>query len=121
MRRNASSKETRDITAAEAAGLVRSGDWIDYGITLCQPDVFDKALAARKAGLRNIKIRSCISMKPRAVLEAVPTANTSFGLAGISRAMIARSMMLELVITFLSILEKSRIITDASMIRLTLP
>jgi hypothetical protein len=35
--------------------------------------------------------------------------------------MIARSMMLELVITFLSILEKSRIITDASMIRLTLP
>ena len=26
-------------------GLVRSGDWIDYGITLCQPDVFDKALA----------------------------------------------------------------------------
>jgi acyl-CoA hydrolase len=72
MRQNTSSTEPRNITAAEAAGLVHSGDWIDYGITLCQPDVFDKALAARKAELRNVKIRSCISMKPRAVLESDP-------------------------------------------------
>ena len=39
---------------------------------LCQPDVFDKALAARKDDLKNVKIRSCISTKPRAVLEADP-------------------------------------------------
>ena len=38
-------KQARHISAAEAARLVRSGDWIDYGLTLCQPDVFDKALA----------------------------------------------------------------------------
>ena len=60
------------ISAAQAAGLVTSGMWLDYGISLCQPDVFDKALAARTAELSNIKIRSCLSMRPRAVLEADP-------------------------------------------------
>ena len=43
--------------------------WLDYGNALCQPDVFDKALAARKAALANVKIRSCLSLRPRAVLE----------------------------------------------------
>lgn len=65
-------KQACHISAAEAVSLVRSGDWIDYGITLCQPDVFDKALATRKAELENVRIRSCLSMKPRAVLEADP-------------------------------------------------
>ena len=66
------SKQPKSITADAAAQLVRSGNWVDYGITLSQPDVFDKALAARKSELKNVKIRSCISMKPRAVLEADP-------------------------------------------------
>jgi len=65
-------KRARHISAAEAAGLVQSGDWIDYGIGICQPDVFDKALAARKFQLKNVKFRSCLSMNPRAVLEADP-------------------------------------------------
>jgi acyl-CoA hydrolase len=62
----------RMITAEQAAGLVRSSTWLDYGAVLCQPDVFDQALAARKDELTNVKIRSCISTKPRAVLEADP-------------------------------------------------
>lgn len=41
-------KQACHISAAEAVRLVRSGDWIDYGITLCQPDVFDKALPLAK-------------------------------------------------------------------------
>ena len=65
-------KRAQQISAEEAALLVKSGDWVDYGVTLCQPDVFDKALAARKSELRNVKFRSCISLKPRAVLEADP-------------------------------------------------
>src|ERR1700722_6766192 len=62
----------RTITAEQAAGLVRPGMWLDYGAVLCQPDVFDRALAVRKDELTNVKIRSCISTKPRAVLEADP-------------------------------------------------
>ncbi len=60
------------ISPEEAAGLVKSGIWLDYGAALCQPDVFDKALAARKDELTNVKIRSCLSMRPRAVLEEDP-------------------------------------------------
>src|SRR3954451_19427541 len=72
MRLNTAGKEPREISAAEAATLVRSGDWLDYGVTLLQPDVFDRALATRKSELRDVKIRSCISMRPRAVVEVDP-------------------------------------------------
>lgn len=44
--------------------------WLDYGVALCQPDVFDRALAGRAEELEEVNIRSCLSMKPRAVLEA---------------------------------------------------
>ena len=60
------------ISAEQAAGLVRSGMWLDYGVALTQPDVFDKALAARADALESVKIRSCLTLKPRAVLEADP-------------------------------------------------
>ena len=46
--------------------------WLDYGVALCQPDVFDTALAARRESLENVKIRSCLTMRPRAVVEADP-------------------------------------------------
>ena len=60
------------ISAAQAAALVKSGMWIDYGATLCQPDVFDQALALRKEELQDVKFRSCITMRPRAVLDKDP-------------------------------------------------
>lgn len=63
----------RTISCDEAASLVRSGMWLDYGTALCQPDVFDRALAARRDSLGNVKIRSCLTMRPRAVVEADPT------------------------------------------------
>ena len=60
------------ISAEQAASFVKSGMWLDYGATHCEPDVFDKALAARKDELENVKIRSCLSMRPRAVIEEDP-------------------------------------------------
>jgi acyl-CoA hydrolase len=60
------------ISAGQAAAMVRSGMWIDYGTSLCQPDVFDQALAARITELKQLKIRNCLTMRPRAVLEADP-------------------------------------------------
>ena len=60
------------ISAAEAAALVRSGDWVDYGGAVGQPDAFDVALAARAQELHGVKIRSCLTMRPRAVLDADP-------------------------------------------------
>jgi acyl-CoA hydrolase len=68
----------RKIDSEEAACFVKSGMWLDYGVGLCQPDVFDKALAARRESLRNVKIRSCLTMKPRAVLEEDPKGDHFF-------------------------------------------
>ncbi|HWT98517.1 MAG TPA: acetyl-CoA hydrolase/transferase C-terminal domain-containing protein, partial [Terriglobales bacterium] len=39
---------------------------------LVQPDLFDAAVAARRAELRDVKFRSCLSLRPRAVLENDP-------------------------------------------------
>src|ERR1700693_5693355 len=60
------------ISAEKAASFVKSDMWLDYGVGLAQPDVFDKALALRKEALRNVKFRSCLTMRPRAVLECDP-------------------------------------------------
>ena len=65
-------ESARRVSAEDAAGLVRSGDWLDYGAVLAQPDAFDKALANRVGELRNVNIRGCLSLRPRAVLEADP-------------------------------------------------
>ena len=57
------------ISAEAAASLVRSGDWLDFGAGLVQPDAFDKALAARVDELHDVNIRGCLSMRPRAVVR----------------------------------------------------
>ena len=62
----------RTISADQAAAMVKSGMWIDYGATLCQPDAFDQAVAVRKDELHDVKFRSCITMRPRAVLDQDP-------------------------------------------------
>ena len=58
------------ITADQAAAMVQSGMWLDYGAVLCQPDEFDKALARRTDALKSVKIRACLSTRPRAVMTA---------------------------------------------------
>ena len=62
----------KTVAAEEAAALVKSGDWIDYGFGIGQPDVFDQALAARIPQLTGVKIRGTLALKPRAVIEADP-------------------------------------------------
>src|SRR4051795_5485278 len=72
MPRRSSARAAQRISAEQAAALVESGMWLDYGTGLGQPDEFDRALAARCDDLHWVKIRSCLSMRPRAVLEADP-------------------------------------------------
>ena len=55
-RRNVASSQPQLISAEAAAALVRSGDWVDYGGNISQPDLFDRALAARASELRDVKI-----------------------------------------------------------------
>lgn len=73
MNRRVATTGTRQISAREAAALVKPNMWLDFGGALSQPDVFDAALAKRAAELHEVKIRSCLSVRPRAVVEADPT------------------------------------------------
>ncbi|CAK7050544.1 MAG: Butyryl-CoA:acetate CoA-transferase [Desulfovibrio sp.] len=52
------------ITAERAASLVKSGMWIDYGMSLCMPVTIDEALAKRKNELHDVKARGLLSMRP---------------------------------------------------------
>lgn len=81
MLKRSAAQAARRITPAQAAGLVQSGMWIDYGAVLCQPDEFDRALAARRDELLNVKIRTCLSTRPRAVLEDDPEGNHFYALS----------------------------------------
>jgi acyl-CoA hydrolase len=62
----------KQISPEAAAALVQSGSWVDYGFGIGQPDRFDAALAARRDELRGVRIRACLCMRPRAVLEQDP-------------------------------------------------
>ena len=71
-------KAAKRITAEAAALMVQSGMWLDYGAVLGQPDVFDAALAKRLGHVTNLRIRSCLSTRARAVLEADPKGDHVF-------------------------------------------
>ncbi len=80
----------KTVAAEEAAALVKSGNWIDYGFGIGQPDVFDQALAARIPQLTDVKIRGTLALRPRAVIEADPEGRHAATSRGISRASNAR-------------------------------
>jgi acyl-CoA hydrolase len=80
MQKRVAKAKAKHISAAGAAAKVKSGMWIDYGASVSQPDVFDAALAMRKSELSDIKLINCIAVRPRAVLEADPNAETFYNL-----------------------------------------
>jgi acyl-CoA hydrolase len=57
------------ISAEEAAGLVQSDMWVDYGSMLCFPSLLDEELARRANELERVKVRSCYPMKEPEVLK----------------------------------------------------
>ena len=49
-------------TAEKAVQVVKSGDWVDYGWCTNHPVALDKALAARKDDLTDVKVRGGVTM-----------------------------------------------------------
>jgi butyryl-CoA:acetate CoA-transferase len=64
---------TKLVSAEQAVKVIRSGDWIDYNFGLAQPIALDKALAARKPELHNVKVRGGLALQPLAIIETDPT------------------------------------------------
>lgn len=56
-------------TAEEAVAVVKSGDWVDYTSSLGKPVLLDKALAARRDELYDVKIRGNLTAGPIEVAE----------------------------------------------------
>lgn len=85
--------QSKLTTAAEAAKVVKSGDWVDFGWCTGTPDALDKALAARAEELVDVNIRGGVLLAPLALAQ-VPNANKHFSwnswhMSGIERKMIA--------------------------------
>lgn len=61
------------VTPETAAKAVRSGDWVDYGFGAGFPELMDRALAARKEELKDVKVRGGLVIRPRIeVVESDP-------------------------------------------------
>ena len=73
-------------TADQAVKVIKSGDWVDYGWCTNHPVALDKALAARKDELHDVKVRG----GPRSPRPRTP-GTTSPGTAGIAAALTGRS------------------------------
>ena len=67
-------------TPEEAVSIVRDGDWVDYGQTCSYPQLLDRALSARSGELKDVKIRSSISMVPIATVENDPGHSFTYNL-----------------------------------------
>ena len=52
-------------SAQEAVKAVKSGDWLDYGWSVCSPNALDKALAERMGELTDVNPPSGDFRNPR--------------------------------------------------------
>ena len=64
--------QSKLTTPEEAVKLVKDGDWVDYSQTMSFPVALDRALAARKGELHDVKVRNAIAMYPVQVVEQDP-------------------------------------------------
>ena len=76
-------------TADEAVKAVQSGDWVDYGWSVCSADALDKALARRMDQLTDVKIRGGILTHRPAIFDVPGAADhftwNSWHMSGIER------------------------------------
>lgn len=63
------------VTPEQAVRVVKSGDWVDYGAFAGQSVALDKALAARKNELKDVKIRAVTSLRIPEVVKVDPEGN----------------------------------------------
>jgi len=94
----------KTIGAEQAASMVKPDSWLEYGFGAGQPDLFDKALAARIAQLKDVRIRGCLAMRPRLVIEADPesrhAAYHSWYFSGLERKMHDRGLCCHIPMNF---------------------
>ena len=88
--------EEKLTTAAEAVKVVKSGDWVDYGWCTNHPVALDKALAARKDELVDVKVRGGVTMwMPEIAVAEEAGEHFSWNvwhMSGVDRKIVAKGM-----------------------------
>ena len=83
-------------TPEQAVKAVKSGDWVDYGWCTNHPVALDKALAARKGELTDVKVRGGVTMWMPEIAKADDAGDHftwhSWHCSGIDRKIIAKGM-----------------------------
>ena len=77
------------VTAKEAAAVVKSGDWVDYGWSTCTVNAIDKAMAKRYEELTDVKLRGGILTRRLAIFDVPNVADhftwNSWHMSGVER------------------------------------
>ncbi len=83
-------------TPEEAVKIVKSGDWVDYGWCTNHPVSLDKALAARKDELTDVKIRGGVTLWMPEIAKADDAGDhftwNSWHCTGVDRKIITKGM-----------------------------
>ncbi len=82
------------VTADEAVKCVKDGDWVDYGQAVSFPTALDEALAKRVGELKDVNIRSGITIREVRAIEEDPEGKSFtlnlFHCSGIDRKYMAQ-------------------------------
>ncbi len=83
-------------TPEQAVKAVKSGDWVDYGWCTNHPVALDKALAARKDELTDVKVRGGVTMWMPEIAKAEDAGDhftwNSWHCSGVDRKIIGKGM-----------------------------
>jgi len=116
---------TPEVAAAQA---VRDGDWVDYGFGAGFPDLMDKALAARKGQLKDVKIRGGLVIRPRIeVVECDPEQESftyySWHIGDYERKLQSRGLVkfLPMILRSLPVLYRNYIRVDVAFVPVSRP
>ena len=116
---------TPEVAAAKA---VRSGDWVDYGFGAGFPELMDKALAARKDELKDVKVRGGLVIRPRIeVVECDPEQSTfsyySWHIGDYERKLQSKGLVqfMPMILRFLPDLYRYHIRVDVAFVPVSTP
>ena len=116
---------TPEVAAAKA---VRSGDWVDYGFGAGFPELMDKALAARKDELTDVKVRGGLVIRPRIeVVECDPEQKAfsyySWHIGDYERKLQSRGLcqFMPMILRFLPDLYRYHIRVDVAFVPVSTP
>lgn len=116
------------VTPQEAVKAVRPGDWVDYGFGAGFPELLDRALAARKEELKDVKIRGGLVIRPKIeVVEADPQQEAftyySWHIGDYERKLQSRGLchFVPMILRFLPELYRSHIRVDVAFVPVSVP